>query len=70
MVHIHTKLVILPPKKWFSLHSEEVNISTYTIYLADRNLASTNVLAVGLGPMTEGGPSSLQVGKEIIYNIL
>ena len=24
MVLIHTKLVILPPKKWFSLHSEEV----------------------------------------------
>ena len=25
MVRIHTKLVILPPKKWFSLHSKEVN---------------------------------------------
>ena len=28
MVHIHTKLVILPPKKWFSLHSEEVKKET------------------------------------------
>ena len=45
MVHIHTKLVILPQKKWFSLHSEEVKIESFKMCnIAYNNPARVNPL--------------------------